>query len=251
MRVPPLFPIALALFLGMGAAQAQIGDEQEYARCMRLARSQPIEGFELASGWQGRGGGLMARHCAAVALMNLGQPAEAANRLEQLATSNRSDAARMRVELLAQAGQAWLQAKLPDRAHAVLTAAVKIAPDDADLWIDRSIVLASTRNWWEAIDDLNRAIELAPRRVDALVLRATAYRYVDSLELAEEDINRALALTPNSADVLVERGILRRLRKNDPGARADWMQVLRIAPEGPAADVARANLEKMDVRTDR
>ncbi|MCC7274292.1 MAG: hypothetical protein IT561_16620 [Alphaproteobacteria bacterium] len=248
----PAFRLVLALLLAVAApAAAQTVRDEEYGHCMRLARAQPTEGLELAGGWAGRGGGLYARHCAAVALMSMGQYAEAANRLETLATTGRGEAARLRVELLSQAAQGWLAAKMPERAHAALSAALRIASDDADLWIDRSIVLAAARNYWEAIDDLNRAIELAPRRTDALVLRATAYRFVDSLELAEEDLRRALALDPRAVDALLERGIVRRLRNDKAGARADWLEVLRLTPEGAAADAARANLEKLDVRTDR
>ncbi|MGE0715511.1 MAG: tetratricopeptide repeat protein [Alphaproteobacteria bacterium] len=249
-RFLAFLPFTAALLLG-AAANAQDPAPEEYARCMRLARTQPAEGFETASGWAARGGGLHARHCAAVALLSLGQSAEAASRLEALATANRGEGPRFRVELLSQAAQGWLAARMPERAHAALTAAIRIAGGDADLWIDRSIVLASARNYWEAIDDLNRAIELAPRRADALVLRATAYRYVDSLELAEEDLTRALTLDPRSVDALLERGILRRLRNDVAGARRDWMEVLRLQPEGAAADGARANIEKLDVRTDR
>ncbi|BBK45001.1 hypothetical protein STVA_50210 [Allostella vacuolata] len=223
---------------------------EEYARCMRQARTQATEAFETATAWEGRGGGLQARHCAAVALLTLGQPAEAASRLEKLGTTGHGDAIRVRVELLSQAAQAWLAARMPERAHAVLTHAVKIAPDDADLWIDRSIVLASVKNYWEAIDDLNRAIDLAPRRADPLVLRGSAYRWVGSLELAQEDLARALSIDPRSTDALLERGIVRRLRNDPDGARTDWMAVLRLAPDGAAADAARANLEKLDVKVE-
>lgn len=223
----------------------------EYGRCMRDARgAKAADAFEEASAWEARGGGVHAKHCAAVALLTLGQPAEAAIRLERLGVEGHGDAARLRIELLSQAAQAWLAARMPERAHAVLSSAIKIAPDDADLWIDRSIVLASVKNYWEAIDDLNRAIELAPRRAGPLVLRATAYRWVGSLELAEEDLGRALSIDPRSPDALLERGIVRRLRNDRNGARADWMAVLRVAPDGPAGDSARANLERLDVKVE-
>ncbi len=253
MAIPPILPpLAVALLLvGLpAAAQQRGGSNDEYARCMRQARTQATDAFETATAWEGRGGGLQARHCAAVALMTLGQPAEAAIRLERLATTAQGDAARVRVELLSQSAQAWLAARMPERAHAVLSQAVRIAPDDADLWIDRSIVLATAKNYWEAIDDLNRAIELAPRRADPLVLRATAYRWVGSLELAEDDLARAISLDPRSADALLERGVVRRLRNDPKAARADWIQVLRMAPDGPAGDAARANLEKLDVKVE-
>ena len=36
-----------------------------------------------------------------------------------------------------------------------------------------------------------------------------------------------------------------------PGARADWIQVLVRAPEGPAADVVRNRIELLEVPEDR
>ena len=43
---------------------------------------------------------------------------------------------------------------------------------------------------------------------------------------------------------------MRRLRNDPKAARADWIQVLRMAPDGPAGDAARANLEKLDVKVE-
>lgn len=226
------------------------GGADAYAQCMDLARRNGEAGFEAASIWAGRGGGLPARHCAAVALMTLGQPAEAASRLETLAQEARGSYAALRPDLLAVAAQGWLAAGEAPRAHAALSTALTLRPGDPDLLIDRAVVLAGARNYWEAIDDLNRAVEAAPRRVEALVLRATAYRYVDSAELAAEDIGRALALAPGDPDALLERGNLRRLRGDTAGARRDWLAVLERAPDSPAAAAARDNIERMDLRVE-
>ena len=68
-------------------------------------------------------------------------------------------------------------------------------------------------------------------------------------DLALVDVERALALRPNHAEGLLERGILHRLRDNKAGARQDWLKVLRVAPDSPAANAARQNLENMDVKT--
>ncbi len=80
------------------------------------------------------------------------------------------------------------------------------------------------------------------------MLRASAYRYVDSLELAAENLAEALTLDPRNPDALAERGIVRRLSHDDSGARQDWLAVLRTAPDSPAAEIARDNLAKLDVK---
>jgi tetratricopeptide (TPR) repeat protein len=217
---------------------------------MTLAREDPAAGFERAETWRSEGGGDPARHCAAVALIELGRHAEAAGRLEALAQDLRPAHRELRAEVLGQAGQAWLLADDNQRAHAAQSAAIETDPKNLELWIDRSVTLASAQNYWEAIDDLNHALDIDPERADALIFRATAYRYLDALELALEDVTKALGSSPDNPDGLLERGILRRLIGDDLGARADWLAVTKFAPESPAAESARRNLERMDVKVE-
>ena len=134
------------------------------------------------------------------------------------------------------------------RAVATFGEAIRLKDNDPDLYIDRAIALAAAANYYEALDDLNRALELDPRRAEAFVFRATAYRYVDAFDLAFQDVESALALKPGFPEALVERGALRRLSGNDAGARADWISVLQRAPESAAGDAARENLAKLDLK---
>ena len=226
----------------------QFDDAQEYAACMTLARRKPDEGLEGALTWQSRGGGDAAEHCAAVALIGLGENSEAATRLEKLGTRLGPARPGLAAEVLAQAGQAWLMAGKSDRAYAVQTTALKLAPQDVDLLVDRAVTLGQAKNYWEAIDDLNRAHELAPKRADVLVFRASAYRFVDSPDLALEDIDAAIALDPRNPDAYLERGILRRLANDRDGARSDWMKTLSLGTGTPTGDAAQKNLELLDLK---
>lgn len=246
--LPAAFLCAAAI---PAAAQGiTIDHAHQYAACMKLARATPEDGFEHAIAWSAQGGGQAARHCAAVALVGLGQYEEAALRLDRLAQEATAASAKLRPELLAQSGQAWLMAGHYMRAHAAQSAALKLEPDNVELLIDRSITLASAANYWEAVDDLNQALDLAPERADVRILRASAYRYLDAIPLAQEDIDLALARDPGNPFGLLERGILRRLAGDNAGARADWLRVLSLAPDGLAGNAARANLEKMDVKAE-
>jgi tetratricopeptide (TPR) repeat protein len=239
--------LGLGLLAG-GAPPARADRDRDYADCLAQVEKDPAAAFETANSWAERGGGYPARHCGALALLKLGQYEQAAMRLEQLAGDMTRGEGGLSAEALAQAGQAWLMARKPERAFAAQSAALKLRPRDPDLLIDRAITLAEAKNYWEAIDDLNYAIQIAPRRADAYVLRASAYRYVDSLELASEDLAAALALEPKNLDALAERGIVKRLANDTSGARQDWLTVLRAAPDSPAAEVARDNLAKLDVK---
>jgi tetratricopeptide (TPR) repeat protein len=235
----------------LGAAPARADRDADYTACVRQIDKDAGQALDVANGWAQRGGGSPARHCAALSLIKLGQYEAAANLLEQLAADMAHGEADLSVEALAQAGQAWLMAHKPERAYAAQSAALKLKPRDVDLLIDRAITLADVKNYWEAIDDLNAAIQLNPRRADAHVLRASAYRYVDALDLAGEDVAAALALEPRNMDALVERGIVKRLANDPGGARQDWLTVLRSAPpDSPAAELARDNLAKLDVKVE-
>lgn len=245
---------ALAIVAGIGvgwpgATDADTIDHaRRYADCMALARRNPEEAFEAATAWAGLGGGDAAQHCAAAALMGLKLYADAAARFESVAQHTKGEAI-LKAELLAQAAQAWLLNNSPERAHDVLTVALKLRPDEPELLIDRATARAALKLYGEAVEDLTRAIALDPSRADAFAFRASAYRHLDQFGPAAADADRALALDPTHAAALLERGIIRRLTGDDAGARQDWLQVLRAAPETPAADAAAANLEKMDVKT--
>ena len=247
---------AIALILltaaAAGPARAQIFESidhaEEYRACMLLSRQAPEEAFESAGVWEAQGGGHAAQHCAAVALLNLEQYARAATRFQTLAEAMQDRPAALRAEVLAQAGQAWILADETRRAHAAQSAALVLASDNVELWIDRALTLALAENYWEAIDDLNEAEGLAPKRADILIFRASAYRYVDALELAAEDIRRGLALDPDNVEGLLESGIIKRLSGDPEGARADWLKVVTLAGATPAADAARENLAQLDVK---
>ncbi len=258
-RLGPLpFALAFGLALAAAAAGAQVDtrertrEQQElaYQDCMILARATPADGFDSALTWASRGGGDGARHCAAVALIELDQYREAAQRLERLAADLHRGNAALSLDVLAQAGQAWILAGDTTRAHAVQSAALAIDPDDVELRLDRAITRATANNYWEALDDLNRALELAPGRADLLILRASAYRILDILELARDDIALALNHAPNNPDALLERGMLRRLAGDAAGARDDWLRVIALAEGTPSAEAARANLEQLDVKVE-
>lgn len=242
--------ILFGLLIAAGRAPAkEIDHAYQYKACMALSKASPQEAFEAALRWRDLGGGDAAQHCVAAALIGLGHFADAAGRLEALAEKAKENPS-VKAGLLAHAAQAWLLEGNAPRAEAVLTAALGLTPWDAALMVDRAQARAEQRDYAGAVEDLDRAIARESRRADAYVFRATAYRYLDKLELALADIEKALDLQPSHAEGLLERGILKRLGRDDDGARQDWLTVLRIAPDSPAADAARLNLEKMDVKPD-
>lgn len=228
------------------AAQRRI-DGGTYEICMRRARINPDQGLETALSWQERGGGVAARHCAAVSLLGLGQFAQAARRLEALAGDMKDAGAADRAAIQAQAGNAWFQAGDYARAHAMQSAALALSPDDPEILIDRAMTLAGRKKYWEAIDDLNQVVVADPENFAARILRASAYRFVDVPGLAREDAAAAFRLAPERPEILLEYGIILRLAGDRNGARRHWLTLIRLHDGTPAADTARRNLARMDL----
>ncbi len=224
-----------------------IDNARQYGHCIALARQKPQEGWEEALAWTSLGGGEPARHCAAIALIGLRQFEEGASRLEDLAAASHSDV-KLRAGMLAQAVQAWLLARNPERASAAQSAALKLVPDAPDLLVDRAESYAEAKNYQEAKTDLDQALKISPDRVDALTFRAAAKRFLDDNSGAGVDIAQALKLDPLYQDAWLESGILKRLAGDDAEARKAWLKVLEIAPSSPAADMARRNIELLDVK---
>lgn len=234
-----------ALIVAAPALAGEAEDARRYAQCIDLAQRKPADGWETALAWSSLGGGEAARHCAAVALIGLGHHEEAANRLERLAQESRR-APELRAAMLGQAAQAWLLAGQRERAAGTLDAAIKLAPADADLRVDRAVVHAEAQDYRAALGELDQAARLAQRRADVLALRAAAKRHLGDLAGAEADVVAALESDPDQPDALIESGILHQRSGDTAGARRDWLRVLQVAPESVAADTARRHIEGLD-----
>lgn len=238
-------------------ARAQGVDLDRVARyrdCLKLVHIDADRAFDEAQAWRSNGGGPAARHCEALALVELRLYGEAAVRLGDLADAPGAGGPDDRADLLAQAGNAWLLAGSGENAAVALSAALKLRPGDVDLLIDRARAHAAADDFAAADADLSQALALRPDMTDVLVLRAGARRAQGVLDAAMVDISRALVLAPDEPFALVERGAIRLALNDEAGARADWVSVARIVgevdadhPDAPALQDAQRGLEALDV----
>ena len=220
-------------------------DAATYARCLKLAETNPDAARVLAIAWASRGGAHPAEHCAAVALFHLGKYKEAAIRLDALAHQMGKGPADLVAGVLDQAGVAWLMAGDPVRAYADCGAALILSPDDPGILTDRAQAAAAAGHYTKAVGDLDRVLEKHPDEVDSLVYRAAAYRALGRLDPALADADKAVSLKPRSLSGLLERGNIRRLKGDEAGARADWLEIRRLSPRSPEAFAAAANLKRL------
>ncbi len=245
-----VLPSVLIFMIGMiantQAAYAR-SENDEYKACLKLTKIEPELAFESALSWRDKGGGFPARHCAALALMGLKKYHLAADRMEKIAEDMHASGSTLVVTMLSQAANSWLLAEQYSRAHAVASAALDLEPGNIDLLIDRSRILAAAENYQDAFNDLDLVLRLDPTRSDALAFRAAAWRHLGNNERAMEDADLALTLNPGQIDALIERGILHRLAGNIDAARNDWSAVLEISPHSPAGEIARRNIQKLEL----
>ncbi|WP_424813871.1 tetratricopeptide repeat protein [Roseococcus sp. YIM B11640] len=251
--VPTLTPAAPsppADALPLPPEMPRIADGPDYDRCLQLLRNDPEEAMRFAQAWDATGGGDGARHCIALASIGLGEPERAAERLERLGNGTRAGAV-ARAAVFGQAAQAWMMAGDANRAYGAATIALTLSPEDPELLVDRSVVLAALRRFTEALQDLDAAIAIEPERAEAWVLRAAALRRLDRADQAMQAVDRALTLAPDNVEGLLERGIIRQLKGDVANARQDWRRAIELAPDSMAADLAQQNLELSEMGPQR
>jgi len=210
---------------------------RRYTECMDLARNEPLKALPMAEKWKADGGGLGARHCVAIAMFESGKFVPAATQLEAIERDMGTDRPGVRAELLAQAGQAWMEANQAENAAAVQSRALDLKPGDAELWIDRGLSFAAMRSWPRAISDFDRALRIQPDRVEILILRAAAWRNAGDPAKALADADRVLKRAPDHSEALLERGFALLARGDRTAANAEFTKVLKAVPRG--SDAAR------------
>ena len=257
MRMLSRTSIVLAgLFAILAASTAEaaqngnpFGTSSPYESCVAAVAKNAADGFEMAMTWRTQGGGLPADHCAALALLALDEPGEAASRLNALAQRPDAGSREERAALLGQSGNAWLLASQMENAETAFTAALKLTPTDGEIWTDRARARAAKQDWANAEMDLSQALSFVKAtKAEVFVLRASARRAQGNTLGYKADIDAALAIDPTFPEALVERGTMRLEAGDKAGARADWLQVLLRAPDTPAADTVRNKIEALEVR---
>jgi tetratricopeptide (TPR) repeat protein len=216
MRLPLLLCCLLA---ASGAAYAdppkppplptvgQSADAVRLGTCLaKIDANEAEAAYEQAMAWARETNVREARQCAGMALVAMGRPAAGAEKLQALGEATDGGDATQKLETLSQAGNAWILANDPAHARAALSEALRLAPKDPDLLIDRARAYAMTGAWREAEEDLSAALDVRKQDTLALTLRAQARLRLGVLDLAQKDADDALRLSPKNVDALLVRG---------------------------------------------
>ena len=220
---------------GLGILEESPDHLRKYNECMNLARAEPLKALPPAEKWHAQGGGLAARHCVATAMFGAGRYTQAAAQFEAIARDMGKDRPGLRAELWAQAGQAFMEAGVPEKAAEAQSRALELNSQDADLWLDRGLSFAALKAWPRAISDFDRALGLRRDDIEILVLRAAAWRNAGNPAKAYEDASRALKIAPDHSEAMLERGFASLARGDRGSANSDFSSVLRLVPPGSSA----------------
>jgi tetratricopeptide (TPR) repeat protein len=230
-----LFAAAPCVAQGLSIMEESPDHLRKYNECMNLARGEPLKALPIAEKWHAQGGGLAARHCVATAMFGAGRYTQAAAQFEAIARDMGKERPGLRAELWAQAGQAFMEAGLPEKAAEAQSRALELNAKDADLWLDRGLSFAALKAWPRAISDFDRALGLRRDDIEILVLRAAAWRNAGNPAKAYEDASRALKIAPDHSEALLERGFASLARGDRASANLDFSAVLRLVPPGSSA----------------
>ncbi len=249
-----------------------------YSECMKLVEMAPKRAYELAAQWRDYSGGIPAEHCMALALFAQGEYEKSAGMFEDLSKRAQQQAklpapqgppevkldkdgkremapppevlpAGIAIDLMAQAGNAWLMAEKNEKAYADLSTALSMTGinDDqaAEVLIDRARARVEMGNLEGAVKDLDEALGRGGPRSEAYSYRAAAHRALGHYQSAREDIDKALMLNAENVDALLERANLNQAIGNSDAAVMDWIQVIKLDPDSPAAKAAADSVNKV------
>lgn len=199
-----------ALFLQQSiAAELAAAEAERLEACVAKIETAPEDAYEDGLAWTFEGNRPGARQCTALALIALGNVEEGAVRLENLATSSDGGSMEQRAVYLSQAGNAWLQIGAAEAATTSFSEALKLAPNETDLLLDRATSYMLIDKWDEALADLDTAIANAPGDAIAHQMRAEVHLNQDALDLAMKDVETSMAADPTNIDTLLVRGRVR------------------------------------------
>ncbi|AOX20627.1 tetratricopeptide repeat protein [Kozakia baliensis] len=236
----------------MAAAQTE---SPAMMQCLTRLSDNPSAVLAQARDWERHGGGVEAGQCGALALLEMGEAPEAAQRFDALAASlaagrppSPADPHAAQIARLAgQAARAWLLTGNTIPAEASAHYALSWTPDDLGLRILLAQSQYDRSDFAASLATLDRLPERgADDATHAYVLRASVHRRLGQIDAGLQDVARALALSPEDVDALLERGILRARHGEMAKAREDWDRVIALSPDTHDAYLARQDEDVLE-----
>lgn len=229
----------------LAACLDQIAEDPARAHTMAQIRRSETTGTDR----------VLANHCLGTAATELGLWNDARIAFVAARDETPADERRTRARFAMMAGNAALAGRDAAGAEGLLTLAeddaraAGVAPMEAIAATDRARALVVLERGGEALAALEVATTLAPERSEGWLLKATLLRRLDRLDEAQAAIERAVLLAPDAAgmgpDIGLEAGVIAVLAGRESAARQSWQSVIELAPETPAALIAKDYLAQL------
>ena len=119
----------------------------------------------------------------------------------------------------------------PIKAIDYLNNAVKIQPENAEIYYNRGVAYDNLGQYQPAIKDYNQAIHLKPDYAEAYYNMGTIYSEIGQYQLAIEDFNQAIRLKPNDAEAYHNRGFAYDRLNQSLHAIENYNQAIHLKPD--------------------
>lgn len=131
------------------------------------------------------------------------------------------------------------------KAASLLTEALALAPEAADLYSQRGYVLLQKGDDEEALGDLDRAHLLAPTLPEPLLNRAYLHLRMKDVAAALADLDALILVDPGSGEAFAERCALRIEQHHFDGALPDCDRAIALGMREPEVRLDRAFLHML------
>lgn len=116
-------------------------------------------------------------------------------------------------------------------AHADLSMAIELEPDDADLYSLRGRMSVVLENQENAISDFSKAIKLDPGNSTLYKARGVAHEAMKQHDAATDDLSKAIDLSPDEGQLYFLRGTRKYRQKDFTGALPDLRRTVELLPD--------------------
>ena len=123
----------------------------------------------------------------------------------------------------------------PHKAILYLSNAIKIQPNDAEIYYNRGVAYENLGQYQPAIKDYNQAIIIKPAYSEAFYNRGTIYSEIGQYQQAINDFNQAISLQPNDAEAYHGRGFTYDKLGQYQRAIEDYNQAISLQPNYASA----------------
>ena len=147
----------------------------------------------------------------------------------------------IRAEFLTQRGNTHSAKGDRDRAIADYDQAIRLDPNNANIFYNRGTAYNAKGDRDRAIADYDRTIEINPNYPAAFYNRGNVYNAQGDRDRAIADYDQAIRLDPNNANAFNNRGNAHNAKGDRDRAIADYDQAIRLDPNNANAFYNRGN----------